>query len=196
MSTDKGIHAKKVRNIPWAGWKQVLKRVKEKMDSKNIPIMAAGVAFYFFLSLFPALLAMVTLYTFITDPLLIREHLEELSQVMPRDVHEFISEKIMNIVGATDNSRSWGLALSFIVGLGSANKGTIMLFRAINEIYDEKNKRNMIKQNAITLAITLALMVIGILSLLILVAYPIMREFIDLNGIIESIIAVFRAGLY
>jgi len=192
MSSDKGIHAKKVRNIPWDGWKEVLKRVKHKMQQKNIPIMAAGVAFYFFLSLFPALLAVVTLYTFVTDPLLVREHLEELSQVMPSDVHDFITEKIMNIVNATDNSRTWGLALSFVVGLGSANKGTLMLFRAINEIYDEKDKRNMILQNLITLGFTLGLMIVGIISMFILVAYPIVRDFIDLNGVIESIIAFSR----
>lgn len=192
MSTDRGIHAKKVRNIPWAGWKEVLKRAKDKMESKNIPIMAAGVAFYFFLSLFPALLAIVTLYTFITDPLLVREHLEELSKIMPPDVHEFITEKIMNIVGATDNTRTWGLALSFIIGLGSANKGTLMLFRAINEIYDEQDDRNMILQNLITLGVTLGLMIVGILCMFMLIAYPMMREFIELNGTIESIIAFSR----
>jgi len=192
MSTDKGIHAKEPWNVPWAGWKEIFLRVKDKMDDKNIPIMAAGVAFYFFLSLFPALLAIVTLYTVLTDPLLVREHLEELSQLMPRDVHEFISEKIMNIVNATDNTKTWGLALSFVVGLGSANKGTLSLFRAINEIYDEENKRNMIKQNAITLGFTLGLMIVGILSLFMIVAYPIINEFLDLNGWIESIIKFTR----
>jgi len=192
MSTDKGIHAKRPRNIPWAGWKEILLRVKDKMDVKNIPIMAAGVAFYFFLSLFPALLAIVTLYTLLTDPLLVREHLEELSGLMPRDVHDFVSEKIMNIVNATDNTKTWGLALSFIVGLGSANKGTLSLFRAINEIYDEDNKRNMIKQNAITLAFTLGLMIVGILSLFMIVAYPIINDFLDLNGTVESIIKFSR----
>lgn len=192
MSINKGIHAKKPRNIPWAGWKEILLRVKDKMDSKNIPIMAAGVAFYFFMSLFPAMLALVTLYTLVTDPLLVREHLEELSRFMPPEVHEFVSEKIMNIVDATESSKNWGLALSFIVGIGSANKGTISLFRAINEIYDEENKRNMIKQNAITLGYTIGLMIVGILSMFMIVAYPIINEFLDLNGTIESIIKFTR----
>lgn len=192
MSTNKGIHAKRPRNIPWAGWKEILLRVKDKMDEKNIPIMAAGVAFYFFMSLFPALLAIVTIYTLVTDPLLIREHLEELSQFMPRDVHEFISEKIMNIVDATESSKNWGLALSFIVGIGSANKGTISLFRAINEIYDEENKRNMIKQNAITLCFTIGLMIVGIISMFMIVAYPIINEYLELNGAIERVIEFSR----
>ncbi|HSJ68375.1 MAG TPA: YihY/virulence factor BrkB family protein [Anditalea sp.] len=192
MSVDKGLHAKKPTNIPWSGWKEILVRVKDKMDIKNIPVMAAGVAFYFFLSLFPAMLAIVTLYTLITDPLLVREHLEKLSQIMPPGVHEFLSDKIMNIADATDNSKNIGLALSFILGLGSANKGTLYLFRAINEIYDEENKRNFIKQNVITIGFTLGLIIIGILSILMIVAYPIINQFLDINGLFERIVTFSR----
>ncbi|KEO74859.1 YihY/virulence factor BrkB family protein [Anditalea andensis] len=192
MSNNKGLHAKTPLHIPLSGWKEIFIRVKDKMDIKNIPVMAAGVAYYFFMSLFPALLAIVTLYTIVTDPLLVREHLEKLSPFMPREVHEFIFDKIMNIVNAAESSKNWGLALSFIVGLGSANKGTMFLFRAINEIYNEKNKRNMIKQNAITLAFTLGLMLIGILSLFMIVAYPIINEYLDLNGHIDSTIKFSR----
>ena len=192
MGTNKGIHAERPRNIPWAGWKEILLRVKDKMNTKNIPLMAAGVAFYFFLSLFPAMLAIVTIYTLVNDPLLVREHLEKLSQFLPSDVHEFISEKIMNIVDGTESSKNWGLVLSFIVGLGSANKGTLYLFRAINEIYDEENKRNLIKQNTITLGFTLGLLITGILSMLLIIVYPIIIEFMDLNGPIEHIVTYTR----
>lgn len=188
MNNSKGINAEKPLQIPFAGWKEVLKRVIKQMDKNNIPIMAAGVAFYFFMALFPALLAIVAIYTVTTDPLLIREHLETLEEFMPPETHEFISEKIQNMVDSTDSSLGWGLALSFIFSLWSANKGTFSLFRAINETYDEDNSRGMIKQNIITLSFTLGLMIIGILSLLLIIVYPIINDYLELPEALETAI--------
>jgi membrane protein len=192
MSKDIGSHAEKPLHIPLAGWKQVLLRVKDQMDKNKLPIMAAGVAFYFFMAIFPALLAVVSLYALATDPLLVREHLEKLEEFMPPETHEFISEKIENIVDAKASSKSWGLALSFIFSLWSANKGTFTLFRAINETYDEKSKRGMIKQNAITLGFTLCLLLVVILSLFIVVAYPIVQDFLELPEPADTLLAWSR----
>ena len=44
--------------IPWAGWKQILKRSWAEHKADNMPIIAGGVAFFGFLSIFPALIAM------------------------------------------------------------------------------------------------------------------------------------------
>lgn len=188
MDNSKGIDAEKPFQIPFAGWKEVMKRVKDQMDKNNIPILAAGVAFYFFMALFPALLAVVSLYTLVTDPLLVREHLEVLEDFMPPETHEFISEKIENMVDATDASKGWGLALSFIFSLWSANKGTFSLFRAINETYDEENSRGMVKQNLITLSFTLGIMIVGILSLLLVIAYPMINDYLGLPDAAETAI--------
>jgi membrane protein len=134
----------------------------------------------------------VSLYTLVTDPLLVREHLEKLEEFMPPETHEFVSEKIENIVDTKGSSKSWGLALSFIFSLWSANKGTFTLFRSINETYDEKSRRGMIKQNAITLGFTLCLLLVVILSLFILVAYPIVKDFLELPDPADTLVAWSR----
>jgi len=192
MKNKEELQAEKPFAISWTGWKEILLRVKDQMQLNNLPMMAAGVAFYFFLSLFPTILAIVSLYTLVTDPLVIREHLEGLEEIMPPGVHDFISEKIENIVDAQASTKNWGLALSFIVSLWSANKGTFFMFRAINETYDEDSSRGMVKQNAITLGFTLGLMVVGILSMLLVIAYPAIREFLELPALLDSVVAAGR----
>ena len=57
-----GIHAEKPTQIPWRGWKQILKRAWAEHKADNMPIIAGGVAFFGFLSIFPALIALVSLY--------------------------------------------------------------------------------------------------------------------------------------
>jgi uncharacterized BrkB/YihY/UPF0761 family membrane protein len=57
-----GIHADKPTQIPWRGWKQILKRAWAENKADNMPIIAGGVAFFGFLSLFPALIALISIY--------------------------------------------------------------------------------------------------------------------------------------
>ena len=52
----------KPTEIPWAGWKQILKRAWAENKADNMPIIAGGMAFFGFLSIFPAMIAMLSLY--------------------------------------------------------------------------------------------------------------------------------------
>ena len=52
-----GIHAEKPTDIPWRGWKQIIKRAWAENKADNMPFIGAGVAFFGFLSIFPALIA-------------------------------------------------------------------------------------------------------------------------------------------
>jgi hypothetical protein len=54
-----GSQADKPTEIPASGWKQVLKRAWAEAKADQVPLMAAGVAFFAFLSLFPMLIAAV-----------------------------------------------------------------------------------------------------------------------------------------
>src|SRR5688572_6532360 len=45
--------------VPPPGWKDILLRTKREMAEDQLSLVAAGVAFYFMLALFPALLAIV-----------------------------------------------------------------------------------------------------------------------------------------
>ena len=61
--------------IPAQGWKQVLLRTKDQIKEDNVPLLAAGVAFYAFIALFPALIAAVTVYGLVADPEQVEEQI-------------------------------------------------------------------------------------------------------------------------
>src|SRR5690349_5594648 len=63
-----GIHAEKPTQIPWSGWKQILKRAWAEHKADNMPIIAGGVAFFGFLSIFPALIALISIYGLVASP--------------------------------------------------------------------------------------------------------------------------------
>jgi len=192
MKHNKGINAERPRNIPFKGWKDVLLRVKDQMEKDNLPIMAAGVAFYFFMALFPALLAAVSLYALVTDPQQLQEHMNYAGNVLPAEAHDILTDRLESIIETQDSGLGWGLAISLLFSIWSANKGTFFLFRALNVVYDEKSTRGMIKQNAITLSFTIGFMIVGILSMTIVIAFPALIGVLGLPDILETVLRYAR----
>ena len=64
-----GATASEPREIPKKGWLQVTKRAWAESKVDQVPLLAAGVAFYSFLSLFPAMIAAALLLGTAPDPL-------------------------------------------------------------------------------------------------------------------------------
>jgi len=55
-------------HLPKAGWKDVLVRTAKEVRADNVPITAAGVAFYGMLALVPTMVALVSIYGLVTSP--------------------------------------------------------------------------------------------------------------------------------
>ena len=63
-----GGEAAKPTEIPKRGWLQIVKRGWAEAKADQVPLLAAGVAFYAFLALFPLLIAMVLIYGLVAEP--------------------------------------------------------------------------------------------------------------------------------
>ena len=67
--TDESVGASPESGNRWAsGWWDITKRVWAHIGEHNVSIMAAGVAFYALLSIFPGLTALISLYGLIANP--------------------------------------------------------------------------------------------------------------------------------
>ena len=63
-----GADADQPRDIPARGWLQIVRRSWKEAKADQVPLIAAGVAFYAFLALFPAIIALVLIYGLLADP--------------------------------------------------------------------------------------------------------------------------------
>ena len=72
-----GLDRRVTRHIPVRGWKDLAARVREQMKADDVPLLAAGVAFYALLSLVPALVVLVSVYGLIADPEGIENDIED-----------------------------------------------------------------------------------------------------------------------
>jgi hypothetical protein len=70
--------------LPAPGWLNVFKRIWHSFSEDRILALAAGVAFYGMLALYPAIGSLVALYGFVADPSTIAAHVDTLNGVLPQ----------------------------------------------------------------------------------------------------------------
>lgn len=157
MTTPEGRGREAVRpsEIPAPGWKDILKRVGKAIGDDRVLLVAAGVTFYLLLSFVPALAAFVSLYGLFADPATISEHLNDLRGIVPGGGMEIIEDQVKRLSEQGETTLGVTSLVSVAVALWSANAGVKALFEAMNVAYGEREKRNFLKLNAVSLAFTL-----------------------------------------
>ncbi len=189
MKNNRGRLAERPREIPAAGWKDVFSRVKEQISTDNIDIVAAGVAFYFFLAMFPLLTLIISIYGLVASPADVEQHMAQVTTMLPQDTHDMLSERLHSITQKSSGALGLGLIMGILLSLWSANAGTKSLFEGINIAYDEENKRGFIKNTGTTILFTLGGILIGIICALLVIGFPAFVEHLGLPDTIEQVIA-------
>jgi membrane protein len=143
-------------------WFGVLKRTGKEFSEDNLTDWAAALTYYGVLSIFPALIVLVSILGLIgesaTDPLL-----ENLGSVAPGPAQEIFTSAIENLQG------SQGAAgVFFIIGILGAiwsASGYIAAFmRASNAIYDMPEGRPIWKTLPVRVGLTVLLIVLSVIS--------------------------------
>ena len=147
-----GGKAERPTEIPARGWKQIVKRGRKEAKADQVPLLAAGVAFFAFLAIFPALIAIVSIYGLFADPATITEQLKSLTEALPPDARKVIIDQV-TALAARRTALGIGLIISIVIALWSASGGVSNMITAINTAYDEEEKRNFIKKRLLSLAL-------------------------------------------
>jgi len=150
-----GLDAEKPTEIPAAGWWQVMKRAWAEAKVHQVPLLAAGVAFFGFLSVFPAIIAAVLTYGLVADPAQIRDQIGELTAAMPESGRKLLLEQFATLTSSPRQGLGIGVVLAVAVALWSASSGVGYLISAVNLAYDEEETRGFIRQKLLALAMTL-----------------------------------------
>jgi membrane protein len=143
-------------------WGGVLKRTFTEFKDDNLTDWAAALTYYGVLSIFPALIVLVSILGLIgssaTQPLI-----DNLGTVAPGPAKQIFTDAIKNLQGSSGAS-----GVFFIVGLAGAiwsASGYISAFmRASNAIYDMEEGRPIWKTLPVRVGLTVLLMVLTAIS--------------------------------
>lgn len=168
-TTDRGREASKPTEIPGSGWKDIGKRVMAEIKADNIPVVAAGCAFYAWIAIIPALIAMVMIYGLVASPETVTQQIETATQSLSKDVAGVITDPIKS---ATQTS---GLSIAVFIALAgvlwSASGGMDGLIKGINIAYDEE-PRSFPRRRGLALLLTLGGIVFILLAITLATVVP------------------------
>jgi membrane protein len=158
--------------ISGRGWTTIIGHTIREFAKDRILAVAAGATFYALLALFPALAAFVSLYGLVADVGEARAQILSLAGVLPGGAISVLGDQLTRL-GATDHG---SLGFAFATGLGasllSANAGVKALIAGLNVAYEEQEKRNFLKLNALSLGFTLAAVVFSAVAIAAVIAAP------------------------
>ncbi|MGH3785900.1 MAG: YihY/virulence factor BrkB family protein [Pseudonocardiaceae bacterium] len=190
-----GSQADSPTQIPMAGWRQILVRAYRASQKDNISLLAAGVAFFGFLALIPALIALVTLVGLVADPVQITQQVESFTAGLPQASRQLISEQLNAITQSSGGALTVGLVVSLLAALWSASSGTSSLITAVNAVYEEKETRGFVKLRGVALLLTLGTVVFLVITLALIAVVPVILNVVPLGPLGSLLAQVLRWGL-
>src|SRR4051794_27086156 len=161
---EKGRSADTPAQIPAPGWKEIAFRTWKESAKDNVSLVAAGVAFYGFLAMVPMLGATVLTYGLIASPQSVLHNVQALATALPKDVAQLVGDQLLNVVKTSGGKKGLGLFAAIAVALWGARNAAGSLIIALNIAYEEEEKRGWFKVTLLSLAITAAAVLLGMIG--------------------------------
>jgi membrane protein len=155
------------------GWSALAKRTWAEVIADNCLGLAAQLAYYFFLALFPALLFLVAVLSFVPVDNLMDTILGTLSRVAPVEVLSIVQDQILKVA----HDQAGGLLTFGMLGtIWSSSSGVTAIIDSLNQAYDIQEARPWWKVRLTALALTVALASFIVISTVLVVAGPTLAE--------------------
>lgn len=187
----RGREATSPTQIPPVGWKDIVFRAWREIQNDRVSFIAAGIAFYLLFAMVPGLAALISIYGLVSDPIEVGSQLSNLRGVIPDDTITLIEGELVTLTSQT-RAAGWSLFISLVVTTYSGSKAIGGIITGLNIAYGERDKRGFIRKKIVSLGMTFASLVFLAITLVLLVAVPIVLRYAGLESQSELIIGVIR----
>lgn len=178
--------------IPARGWWDITVRVKNSISRDNATLIAAGLAMYGLLALFPALTAIVSLYGLLVTPSEVVHQISGFAGQMPPGVWDLLKTQLQDVASHQHSTLSASAAVALLVALWSASSGMSSLMTATNIAYGEREQRGFMLQMAIAVLMTIGAVIAFILMLALAFAVPVVLAMLGTNMVLQIIGEIVR----
>ncbi len=174
-----------------AGWLDVLARTKQQLAEDNLTVVAAGVAFYGFVAVVPALAATVALYGLVADPSQVTEQVTLLARVVPGEALPLLQEQMIRIT-SNDEAAGISAAIGVLIAVYSSANATKALISGLNIAYDETEERGFMKLTAIAMVLTVGAILAAALAVGLVAFLPAVLKQLSVTSSAETVLNIVR----
>ena len=163
-----------------------------RMDERNLGLISAGVAFYAFLSLFPAISAVIAIWGYWADPVAISEQMELVREMMPEEAYVLLETQITQLISANRSTLQWASIISIVVALWSTRASIAALIRGLNAASGAPHRENAIRRVAVAFLLTVLLVFTALVAFAAVVILPAAIAFIGLPVHVEIAVSLVK----
>ena len=157
--------------------KSVASRLPERIREHNLTLVAAGVAFYAFLALVPALIAIVSIYGLVANPSDVKRLVKDVGSSLPVEVQNFLVFQLTSIVNANRAGVTTAAVIAIALALWSASGGMAALITAIHVAYEKDEPKGFVVKRGKALVLSLgAIAFLGVVAFLIVALRPLLEH--------------------
>lgn len=160
--------------------KKFVQRLFRRLAETNITLVAAGVAFYAMLAVFPGLSATISIWSTFADPSVIGSYLGVAQKFIPPEAYEILDGQIMTLLAGPRGSIGLPAFVSIAVALFSARAGVGALVLGLNVIHGTR-PRDTILAYVFGYVLTVALVGVMLLALATVVVVPLAVNFLPFH---------------
>jgi len=139
--------------------------------------LAAELAYYFFLALFPALIFGVALLGFLPISGVVPQLLNKLSSIAPHDVVNIIGAQLKQLT--TGGGNTGLLTLGMLGAIWSSSSAVAAIIDTLNRVYEIKESRPWWRVRLRAIALTIGLIAFFLLAMLLILAGPVIANRLD-----------------
>lgn len=163
-------------------------------DERELDLIAAGIAFYGFVALFPSVAAVIAIWSFFADAGVIREELELARAYLPQDAWSLIAEQIESLLSLRTDNLTIATILSLLLALWTTRAAVAALMRGLNAIYGLPNRAGHWHQLR-AMVLTFVMIGLVICGMLAAVVGPLLLSFVPLGRFASMGLEVVNLGL-
>jgi membrane protein len=148
-------------DLPLSDWGATLKRTVAEVQADRITLIAAGVAFYWFLSIFPTLFAAIAIISIVrVTPAFVQQVSDSIATAAPGGAADVLQQALQasqaRVVGSVG-----AVLLALAVALWSASSGMAATQIGLNVAYDVEEDRGFLKRRAMGIVLVAIALVLG-----------------------------------
>ncbi|WP_018763047.1 YihY/virulence factor BrkB family protein [Arthrobacter sp. 135MFCol5.1] len=180
------------RDLEKPSWKYIARKTLREFSKDQCPDLAAALTYYSVLSIFPALLALVSLLGIFGDPQKTTSALLDIVQgFAPGQTVETIRPVVQDL--ASSSAAGFTLVLGLLTALWSASGYVGAFGRAMNRVYEVDEGRAFVKLRGTMLGVTVVnLLIVVVIAAMLVLSGPVAESVGNLIGLGGAFLTVWN----
>ena len=149
-------------DLPPPDWKTIVRRTVREIKDDRVPLIAAAMAYYLFLALFPAVIAVVGVLGLAdVSSETIGRVADSMRTLLPGGAGDVLADAVVNAGRSSESASLVAALLGVAAAVWSASSGMVALQAGLNVAYDVTEERRFVKKRLVAFGLLVTVVLLG-----------------------------------